>query len=147
MIAALAIAALCGFVQAFAVVRGGLPSMIVTLGGLFTFRGIIYVWTGGSVRAFPDEARAHWLTRLLGGEVLGLEAAFFWMLLLLAVLSLLLWTTPFGNRLLATGGSEASAEVARDPHRPGEDGGFRPLLDARGLRRASSPWPTSRKPM
>ena len=110
MIASLAIAALCGFVQAFAVVRGGLPSMIVTLGGLFTFRGIIYVWTGGSVRAFPDEARAHWLTRLLGGEVLGLEAAFFWMLLLLAVLSLLLWTTPFGNRLLATGGSAASAE-------------------------------------
>ena len=110
MIAALAIAALCGFVQALAVVRGGLPSMIVTLGGLFTFRGIIYVWTGGSVRAFPAEARAHWLTRLLGGEVLGVEAAFFWMLLLLVVLSLLLWKTPFGNRLLATGGSAASAE-------------------------------------
>ena len=51
IIAALIIAALCGFIQAVAVVKGGLPSMIVTLGGLFTFRGIIYVWTGGSVRA------------------------------------------------------------------------------------------------
>lgn len=111
MVAALVVAALCGFVQALAVVRGGLPSMIVTLGGLFAFRGVIYVWTGGSVRGFPQEARAHWLTRLFGGEVLGIEAAFFWMLLVLAVLSLALWATPFGNHLLATGGDAHSAET------------------------------------
>lgn len=110
VIAALVIAALCGFIQALAVVKGRLPSMIVTLGGLFTFRGIIYVWTGGSVRAFPEEARMHWLTHLFGGEVFGVEAALFWTLLMLLVLSLLLWTTPFGNHLLATGGQLESAE-------------------------------------
>lgn len=110
MIAALAIAAFCGWLQGLAVVKGGLPSMIVTLGGLFTFRGIIYVWTGGSVRAFPEEARTHWLTQLFGGEIFGIEAAFFWMLLILAALNLMLWATPFGNRLLATGGSAPSAE-------------------------------------
>ena len=111
VIAALIVAMMCGLVQAIAVVRGGLPSMIVTLGGLFTFRGIIYVWTGGSVRGFPEEARMHWLTRLLGGEVLGIEAALLWMLLALAVLSVVLWATPFGNRLLATGGDAESAET------------------------------------
>jgi simple sugar transport system permease protein/ribose transport system permease protein len=111
IVAALLIAALCGWLQALAVVKGGLPSMIVTLGGLFTFRGVIYVWTGGSVRAFPEEARQHWLTRLFGGELFGIEAALFWMLLLLAVLSLMLWQTRFGNQLLATGGSAASAET------------------------------------
>lgn len=110
VIAALVIAALCGFIQALAVVKGRLSSMIVTLGGLFTFRGIIYVWTGGSVRAFPEEARMHWLTHLFGGEVFGVEAALFWTLLILLVLSLLLWTTPFGNHLLATGGQLESAE-------------------------------------
>jgi simple sugar transport system permease protein/ribose transport system permease protein len=110
VIAALIIAALCGFIQALAVVKGRLPSMIVTLGGLFTFRGIIYVWTGGSVRAFPEEARMHWLTHLFGGEVFGVEAALFWTLLMLLVLSLLLWTTPFGNHLLAAGGQLESAE-------------------------------------
>ncbi len=109
MIAALIVATLCGLVQALAVVKGGLPSMIVTLGGLFAFRGIIYVWTGGSVRGFPEEARMHWLTRMFGGELFGIEAAFFWMLLVLAVLSLVLWATPFGNRLLATGGDAESA--------------------------------------
>ena len=52
MVAALVIAGFCGWLQAIAVVKGGLPSMIVTLGGLFTFRGIIYVWTDRFVR-FP----------------------------------------------------------------------------------------------
>ena len=109
MVAALVVAALCGLVQGLAVVKGGLPSMIVTLGGLFAFRGVIYVWTGGSVRGFPEEARQHWLTRLFGGEIMGVEAAFFWMLLALVVLSLALWKTPFGNHLLATGGDTQSA--------------------------------------
>lgn len=108
-IAALVIAAACGLIQGFAVVKGGLPSMIVTLGGLFTFRGVIYVWTGGSVRNFPEEARAHWLTRMFGGEILGIEAAIFWALLVLVILSVVLWMTPFGNRLLATGGNAESA--------------------------------------
>ena len=106
---ALVIAALCGLIQALAVVRGGLPSMIVTLGGLFTFRGIIYVWTGGSVRSFPEEARAHWLTKAFGGELFGVEASILWMLLILVVLAAVLRGTAFGNRLLATGGSSESA--------------------------------------
>jgi simple sugar transport system permease protein len=107
---ALAIAALVGLVQAIAVVKGQLPSMIVTLGGLFTARGIIYVWTGGSVHNFAPAARSHPLTRLLGGELFGIEAAIFWLIAVGAILSIMLWATPFGNRLLATGGSWESAE-------------------------------------
>lgn len=111
MFAAMVVALLCGFAQSLAVVKGKIPAMIVTLGGLFTFRGIIYVWTGGTVRGFPVEAREHWLTRLFGGEWLGIEAALIWMLLALVILSLLLWKTPFGNQLLAVGGDEKSAET------------------------------------
>lgn len=106
---ALAIAALAGFVQAIAVVKGQLPSMIVTLAGLFTGRGIIYVWTGGSVHNFSMEARGHPLTRALGGDLFGIEAAILWLIAVAVVVGLLLWATPFGNRLLATGGSEESA--------------------------------------
>ncbi len=109
MLAALVIAGLAGLIQGMIVVRGGIPSMIVTLGGLFTARGIIYVWTGGSVQAFPKEAQAHPLTRLFGGEIFGIEAIVFWTLGVLAVLSVVLLKMRFGNRLLATGGSEASA--------------------------------------
>jgi len=110
MLAALLIALLVGFLQGVAVVKGHLPSMIVTLGGLFTARGIIYVWTGGTVHNFAAEARAHPVTRLFGGEIFGIEAAIFWLAAIGIVLNLLLWATPFGNRLLATGGSADSAE-------------------------------------
>lgn len=110
VVAALAIAAMCGLLQGIAVVWGGLPSMIVTLGGLFTFRGIIYVWTGGSVRNFSEAARENWLTKLLGGEIIGIEVAVLWMLLMLAILSVVLKFTRFGNHLLATGGASDSAE-------------------------------------
>lgn len=110
ILGALAIAALIGFLQGTAVVIGGLPSMIVTMGGLFSVRGIIYVWTGGSVKAFPQEARDAWLTRLFGGEIFGVEAAIFWLILVLIVLSLMLWATRFGNHILATGGHNDSAE-------------------------------------
>ena len=68
--------------------------MILALGGLFTFRGSIYVGTGNPVRSLPEEARTHWLTRPFGGELFGIEAAFFWMLLLL---SLMLWATPWAT--------------------------------------------------
>lgn len=110
LVLALIIAAFAGFLQAVAVVKGQLPSMIVTLGGLFAARGIIYVWTGGSVHNFSPAARSHPLTRLLGGELFGIDAAIFWLVAVGAILSLVLWATPFGNRLLATGGSRGSAE-------------------------------------
>lgn len=110
VIVALLIAALVGLVQGLAVVRGNIPSMIVTLGGLFSARGIVYVWTGGSVRAFPEEARNHWLTKLLGGTFLGLDASILWILVVLGILSFVMLRMRFGNRLLATGGDVASAQ-------------------------------------
>lgn len=109
IVVALLIAALVGFVQAMAVLKGRVSSMIVTLGGLFAVRGLIYVWTGGTVRSLPDEARSNWLMQLLGGELFGVKAAILWALLVLGVLSLVLWRTRFGNRLLAAGGDLNSA--------------------------------------
>jgi len=110
LVVALAMAALVGFLQAIAVVKGQLPSMIVTLGGLFAVRGIIYVWTGGAVHNFSQAARGHFVTRLFGGELFGMEAAIVWLVVVAALLGLVLWATPFGNRLLATGGGRDSAE-------------------------------------
>lgn len=109
-LAALAIAAAIGAFQGLVVVRGRLPSMIVTLGGLFAARGVIYVWTGGTVQNFSEAARHHWLTGLLGGRIFGIEASIFWMILICLALNVVLWGTRYGNRLLATGGSLDSAE-------------------------------------
>src|SRR5260221_2221168 len=43
---ALLIAASIGLLNAILVLKGGLSSMIVTLGGLFFYRGLIYLTTG-----------------------------------------------------------------------------------------------------
>lgn len=109
-VAAMSLAALIGLLQGLAVVRLKLPSMIVTLGGLFTVRGIIYVWTGGTVSTFSAEARTHWLTQTFGGHLLGLPAVIWWTVLVAGLLSAVLMLTPFGNHLMATGGEPDSAE-------------------------------------
>ncbi len=108
-VAAMGIGMTVGYINAFFVVRGGLVSMIVTLGALFFYRGLIYVWTGGTTRSFPPDARSHWLTTAFGGNVFGFENAILWFLLLAAIFSLVLGATRFGNRLLASGGDPDSA--------------------------------------
>ena len=61
---AMLLALLIGLVNAVLVIRGKLSSMIVTLGGLFFYRGLIYVTTHGAVTGVP-QARENWLAQLL----------------------------------------------------------------------------------
>ena len=53
-IAAMLLALLIGLVNALIVIRGKVPSMIVTLGGLFFYRGLIYVTTHGALTGTPQ---------------------------------------------------------------------------------------------
>lgn len=107
--AAMVIALLLGGINAFIILRGKLPSMIVTLSTLFAYRGIIYIWTGGTIKSFSAESRGHWLTRLFGGEFFGIENALVWALLLLFILNIMLQRTRTGNHLFAVGGDAESA--------------------------------------
>ena len=108
-IAAMVIALLLGGINAFIVLRGNLPSMIVTLSTLFAYRGIIYIWTGGTIKSFSEGAREHWLTRLFGGEFFAVENAVIWALLLLFILNIILQRMRTGNHLLAVGGDYETA--------------------------------------
>src|SRR5215510_5993568 len=54
-VGALLLGAVIGLLNAVLVLRGKLSSMIVTLGGLFFYRGVIYVTTGGTVASFTRE--------------------------------------------------------------------------------------------
>jgi len=107
-ILAMALALLIGLINALLVIRGQLSSMIVTLGGLFFYRGLVYVSTHGSVTGPPQAARENWLAQLLGGR--WSQNGFLLLLLLGFLCAVTLYCTRFGNHLLALGGDPASAE-------------------------------------
>jgi ribose/xylose/arabinose/galactoside ABC-type transport system permease subunit len=107
-ILAMALALLIGLVNAFLVIRGKLSSMIVTLGGLFFYRGLVYITTHGSVTGPPQAARQNWLAQLLGGS--WSQNGFLLLLLLGFLCAVTLYSTRFGNHLLASGGDPVSAE-------------------------------------
>ena len=107
---ALLIAAAVGLLNALLVLRGDLSSMIVTLGGLFFYRGVIYVTTGGAVRSFAQETAKQWFVQLFGGYwLLGLSNGLWWFLLTVIFFTYILFRTRYGNHLLAVGGNRLSA--------------------------------------
>ena len=110
-IAAVGLAAAIGWLNAFLTIGGKIASMIVTLCALFFYRGVILVWTGGSVRGFSQETRDHWFVGLFGGEWLGIENVVVWLLIALIGFHLCLFYSSFGNHLLACGGDPATANA------------------------------------
>ncbi len=107
---ALLIAAIIGLLNALLVLKFKLSSMIVTLGGLFFFRGVIYVTTGGAVRSFAQETAHQWFVQLFGGYwFLGLSNGLWWFLLAVIFFTYILFRTRYGNHLLAVGGNPLSA--------------------------------------
>ena len=109
-VAALLIGMFIGWLNSILVLKSGLPSMIVTLGGLFFYRGVILVTTGGTVRSLSNESEAHPLVQFFGANWLGgLENGFWLFLIAVAAVSYILFKTSYGNQLLATGGHLLSA--------------------------------------
>jgi simple sugar transport system permease protein len=102
-------AALLGFINALLVLKAKLSSVIVTLGGLFFYRGVIYIYTKGTAPVFDAEAKEHWLTQFLGAKWLQIDNAILWTALILVLFTLRLTRVRFGNHLLAIGGDEQSA--------------------------------------
>jgi ribose transport system permease protein len=89
----------------------GISSLIVTLGTLFVFRGLAYMLSEGWPFQIDIATRAS-LTLYQGfgsGTIFGFQNSIVWMLLVLAVLHVMMFYTPFGNQLLAIGGHKDSA--------------------------------------
>jgi len=110
LIAAVLAGAAIGAFNGLLITRTGTPSLIITLGSLMIFRGFAIALTEGFSFSVPYSARSGVAyTALGGGDVLGFNTALIWLVVILAVLIVILKMTPFGNRLLAVGGSAASA--------------------------------------
>lgn len=109
-LAAIVVGAAIGFFNGLLVTWTRTPSLIITLGTLMIFRGIAIALTEGFSFSIPYAARKGWSYFLLGGDVfLGFNTALYWLIAVLVVLMVMLKAMPFGNRLLAVGGSVESA--------------------------------------
>ncbi|MFQ5971399.1 MAG: ABC transporter permease [Alphaproteobacteria bacterium] len=125
IIFAFALAIVVGYVNGLIVVRTGLPSFIVTLGGLFILRGL----TIGLTRAITGRTQVSGLKQLTEGDWLvpifnsdvfgflfadnpalnGIPVSIFWWIGLTALATWSLLRTPFGNWVFASGGDKVAA--------------------------------------
>ncbi|MGD9363603.1 MAG: ABC transporter permease, partial [Desulfobacterales bacterium] len=110
LIIALAAGLGIGALNGFLVVWFRLPSLIITLGTLLIFQGLCIAVTAGFSFSIPWAQRKNFAYQVLGGgNFLGVNTAVFWMLGLFILFQMILFAMPFGNRLLAVGGSSQTA--------------------------------------
>lgn len=118
ILAAIAFALLIGFLNGLMVIKTGLPSFIVTLGGLFVIRGatigITRLITGRTQLGFLDRADGFDVVRPIFGSEFGIGGADFAVSIIwwagIAVLGTwVLRRTRFGNWTFASGGNPEAA--------------------------------------
>jgi rhamnose transport system permease protein len=110
LLVGLLVGAVCGVVNGALVRFGKVPALVVTLGTLYTIRGILYSWAGGD-QVNADEFPAGFLA-FANDTVLGVP----WLVLIaLAVVvgvSLVMRNYRVGRELYAMGSSPQAAELA-----------------------------------
>ena len=108
---ALVIGAALGVANGLLVAFVRIPPFIATLGSLYLFLGLAFIWTQGKVIGITSKNYRHMMT----GKIFGLPTPFV-LLIILAVLSyFLLWRTYFGRTLRAFGSNERAASLAGLP--------------------------------
>ncbi|MEE9470865.1 MAG: ABC transporter permease [Gemmatimonadota bacterium] len=121
--ATLALCLAIGFVNGFIVVSTGLPSFIVTLGMLFTVRGLTIAVTrrvtGRTQLGGLDEASGFEAARLLfaSSPLPPFRISILWWIGLTAVATWVLFRTRYGNWILGTGGRVRAARSLGVPVR------------------------------
>ena len=110
VMASVAAGAAIGAFNGLLITRTGTPSLIITLGSLMIFRGVAIALTEGFSFSIPYAERSgltYWAFG--GGDLFGINTAMVWLVIIVTALTIALKMTPFGNRLLAVGGSASSA--------------------------------------
>jgi simple sugar transport system permease protein len=101
-----AIAATIGAINGVIVARTLAPSLIVTLGALFFWRGVVLMLTGGFPVAVKQDDP---LFVLFSSEIYGVNVSVIWLVAVVLLGSFLLYRTRLGNWVFATGGNPVAA--------------------------------------
>jgi len=82
------------------------PSLIVTLAGLFLWQSVVLAATQGYPKALVGYG---FVQHLFASTWHGFSSSILWWLIAAAVFGFILWRTPLGNHIFATGGDSNSA--------------------------------------
>jgi len=111
----LLIACAIGMANGMIIVRTRLPSFIVTLAALYWIsglaNGVALDLTGGTIITGVSESlHGSVLERLFKGDIAHMPVATVWWVVFTAVAAWVLYRTPIGNWISATGGNESAAK-------------------------------------
>ena len=109
MLLAVVVASMIGLINGLITVKFKVPSMIVTLGAMFVFRGLAFILTTGFSLSIPRANRDDALIGLIDDRTLGISHAVVILVLLTAFFVFLLGRTRLGNHIFAVGGDPDSA--------------------------------------
>ncbi len=98
-----------GAVNGILAVKGGVSSLLVTLGTLTAIQGVTLIFTGGYPIPILDQG---FITTLSDGSVLGLPNPILISAVVFAITWFVLSRTTFGYHVYATGGNQTAARLA-----------------------------------
>lgn len=111
LIAALIVGTLCGYFNGWVVTFFAIPSLVITIGTGFLFRGIELAWMNGSGVGLTDEQLQGVATLLVGRSFFSIPNQFWWTVLVTFILWFVLNRTKFGAHVFLTGDNKTSAEL------------------------------------
>lgn len=109
MLLSMVFAATVGFANGVITVKFKVPSMIVTLGAMFVFRGLVYILTTGYSLSIPRPYRHDPIVEFLDGRTLGYSHAIGVLLVVMLLFVFILLRTRLGNHILCVGGEPNAA--------------------------------------
>jgi simple sugar transport system permease protein len=110
VLACLLAGAACGLLNGVLVAILGIPSLVITLGTLFFFRGLEMVLTDGDSTTLNDP-ELDGLNNLLNGGFLGVPNELWWTIAVAVVLWVVLNRTKFGSHIFLVGDNPMSAKL------------------------------------
>jgi ribose/xylose/arabinose/galactoside ABC-type transport system permease subunit len=108
LLAGLAVGAAAGWINALPVVKLNLPPFITTFAMLEVTLGLSYIISGGHPIPVDEPA----FSTIGTGSILAIPVSVIWMVVVVAVASVLLTRTRFGRYVFALGGNEEAARLA-----------------------------------
>ena len=99
----------CGLLNGLVVTLGGVPAIVVTLGSLAIFRGLVSLWAGGR-QISADQVPQAWLD-MTSARVLGVPAVVLIALAALVAISAILRRSASGREIYAIGSNPEGAAL------------------------------------